>query len=177
MTLVPLSVAVVATTTDTHVGIASGVNSALARVGNLAIVVVPLLAGLSGGDFTDPDAFGGGLGRGMWWCAGLLGCAALAAFGLPGRRDVERLHLRARWWRTATTPLPGRLRWRCHCISSRRRVESGRCDIQVASLALGSTSVSICVSRTRSARPRAADSSSARVTASRSMRARAANGR
>ncbi|HEV2798504.1 MAG TPA: MFS transporter [Nocardioides sp.] len=92
MTLAPIAVAVFAGAPDAHVGIASGINNAVARVGNLAIVAaLPLLAGFGSRGLTDPEAFGGGLAPGLWWCAGLLVCAGVAALALPGRRDVEQM--------------------------------------------------------------------------------------
>lgn len=93
MTLAPVAVAVFAAAPDAHVGIARGINDAVARVGDLAIVAaLPLLAGFGSRGLTDPEAFGAGLGQGLWWCAGLLVCAGVAALGLPGRRDVEQMH-------------------------------------------------------------------------------------
>ncbi|MFC7360138.1 MFS transporter [Nocardioides astragali] len=93
MTLAPIAVAVFAAAPDAHVGIASGINNAVARVGNLAIVAaLPLLAGFGSRGLTDAEAFGAGLAQGLWWCAGLLVCAGVAALWLPGRRHVEQMH-------------------------------------------------------------------------------------
>lgn len=53
----PVTSTVLAAAPDRYVGVASGVNNALARTGTLlAIAVLPAIAGLTGDAYTDPDA-------------------------------------------------------------------------------------------------------------------------
>jgi EmrB/QacA subfamily drug resistance transporter len=77
----PLTATVLASAPDRYAGTASGINNAVARTaGLIAVAVVPVAAGISGADYTDPEAFGEGYVRGMLICAGLLlGGAVLSA--------------------------------------------------------------------------------------------------
>ncbi|WP_206515513.1 MFS transporter [Georgenia faecalis] len=82
----PLTATVLAAAPAEHVGLASGVNNAVARAaGLLAIAALPALVGLDGELVA--DTFSAGYTRAMWWCAGLLllGAAGSGAL-LPGRR-------------------------------------------------------------------------------------------
>ncbi|WP_134766112.1 MFS transporter [Nocardioides sp. 1609] len=77
----PLTAAALGAAPDEHVGMASGVNNAVARTGGLiALAAVPVLAGVS-------DGVGDGFARALWISAGVLvvagGVAALAV-----RNDV-----------------------------------------------------------------------------------------
>ncbi len=82
----PLTATVLAAAPAEHVGLASGVNNAVARAaGLLSVAALPALVGL--GSSLDPDTFGTGYVRAMWWCAGLLLLgAAVSGLLLPGRR-------------------------------------------------------------------------------------------
>jgi EmrB/QacA subfamily drug resistance transporter len=74
----PLTATALAAADDDHAGLASGVNNAVARAGGLvAIAAVPVLAGLTGASYTDPDVFAAGFQRAAW-----ISVAALVAAGL-----------------------------------------------------------------------------------------------
>ncbi|MGY1734811.1 MFS transporter [Geodermatophilus sp. SYSU D00684] len=76
----PLTATVLDSADDRFAGVASGVNNAVARAASLlAVAVVPVVAGIGGDDYADPDAFGSGFRTGMLVCAGLLVAGALVA--------------------------------------------------------------------------------------------------
>lgn len=92
MTLVvaPLTASVLAAAADRFAGTASGVNNAASRVGGLlAVATLPLLVGLSGGEYDDPAALTAGFRAALLWCVGLMVAAALLAAALV-RRPVDR---------------------------------------------------------------------------------------
>lgn len=73
LTVAPLTAAVLAAASVRHAGVASGVNNAVARAaGLLAVAALPVIGGISGGDYRDPAAFGDGFRMAMLVCAGLL---------------------------------------------------------------------------------------------------------
>ncbi|HLS25663.1 MAG TPA: MFS transporter [Beutenbergiaceae bacterium] len=88
----PLTATVLAAAPATHVGLASGVNNAVARAASLLTVAAfPAMVGLSGTDYQDPAVFDAGYTPAMWWCTGLLVLAAvIAAVFVPGPREPVR---------------------------------------------------------------------------------------
>lgn len=75
LTVAPLTAAVLGAAPESRAGIASAVNTAVARAaGLIAVAVVPVAAGLGASDYLDADAFSGGYTTGMLISAGL--CAS-----------------------------------------------------------------------------------------------------
>ncbi|CAN5880178.1 MFS transporter [soil metagenome] len=76
----PLTATVLAAAPDRFAGVASGVSNAVARTGGLlAVAALPAVVGLSGADYDDPDAFGGGYRAAMVVSAVLLVLGGLMA--------------------------------------------------------------------------------------------------
>lgn len=72
-TVAPLTSTALGAVDEGHAGVASGVNTTVARASQLAAVaVVPLLAGITGDSYLDPDAFTDGFRSGMMIAAGLV---------------------------------------------------------------------------------------------------------
>ena len=79
-TVAPLTSTVLAAAPDRHAGLASGVNNAVARVaGLLAVAVLPLLAGLDGNAYADPEPLQPAYRTAMLACAVLLVVGAVIA--------------------------------------------------------------------------------------------------
>lgn len=86
LTVTPVTATVLAAVEDRHAGLASGVNNAVARTGQLlAVATLPVLGGLTGGDFGNPDAFADGFGMAMAIAAGLSLVGAIIAWTMIGR--------------------------------------------------------------------------------------------
>jgi EmrB/QacA subfamily drug resistance transporter len=76
LVVAPVTATVMAAADERHSGIASGINTAVSRLGGLIVVaVLPLVAGLTGEKFYDPAAMAHGFRVAM------LACAALSAAG------------------------------------------------------------------------------------------------
>lgn len=88
----PLTATALGALDDAHAGIASGVNNAVARAaGLLAVAVLPLAAGLGGGDLTDAAALHPVYRTAMLICAGLMVAGGvLAGFFVPSRLPAHR---------------------------------------------------------------------------------------
>ena len=80
-TVAPLTTAVLTAIEGSHAGLASGINNAVARVaGLLAVVLIPLAAGISGIDNIAGEAFSDGFRRAMLMSALLCGGGAAISF-------------------------------------------------------------------------------------------------
>ena len=80
LTVTPLTTTVLAAVTDEHVGLASGVNNAVARTGGLLVIaVLPVVTGLERGGFEDAGAL-----EPAFEVAMLVGAALLALAGALG---------------------------------------------------------------------------------------------
>jgi MFS family permease len=79
--ITPITATVLASVDARHSGIASAVNNALSRLGQMiAVAVLPLAAGLSGTDFEDPAKLAAGFPVAMTIAAGASFAAALLAW-------------------------------------------------------------------------------------------------
>ena len=80
LTVAPLTATALAAVPESHAGLASGVNNAVARIaGLLAVAVLPVVAGLSGLSYTDPAVLGPAFRTVMWVCVALLLTGGLLA--------------------------------------------------------------------------------------------------
>jgi EmrB/QacA subfamily drug resistance transporter len=88
----PVTATALAAVDGAHAGIASGVNNAMSRIGQIAAVaVLPLVAGLSGSDFKDADALESAFPVAMVAAAALSACGGVVAL-LTIRRDALEEH-------------------------------------------------------------------------------------
>jgi EmrB/QacA subfamily drug resistance transporter len=83
--ITPITATVLASVDARHSGIASAVNNALSRLGQMiAVAALPLAAGLSGADFNDPAKLAAGFPVAMTTAAGVSFAAALLAWTTIG---------------------------------------------------------------------------------------------
>ena len=88
-TVTPLTATVLAAVPDHQVGIASGVNNAVARTGGLlAVAVLPVVTGIGADGFDDPSVLRPAFVVAMWVCAGLLAAGGLLAAAFVRRPGV-----------------------------------------------------------------------------------------
>lgn len=91
LTVAPLTSTVLGAAGEELAGTASAVNNDIARVAGLfAVAVIPVAAGISGGDYRDPVAFTGGFGTALLVSAALLAAGGVLAFATI-RRTAGRV--------------------------------------------------------------------------------------
>jgi hypothetical protein len=87
----PLTATVLASAPVELVGVASGVNNAVARAGSLfAVAALPVAVGLSGDQYADPVAFGDAYGKALLACAALLAAGGLVSWLTISRGPLVR---------------------------------------------------------------------------------------
>lgn len=89
----PLTTAVLSAAPSSQAGLASGINNAIARTGQLlAVAALPSLVGITGSGYADPEVVKDGFYGAMLICAGLLVIGAITAAVLvrrgPSKHDI-----------------------------------------------------------------------------------------
>lgn len=95
----PLTATALGAVDDAHAGVASGVNTTVARASQMAAVAaVPVLAGITGDTYLDPAAFSDGYRTGMLIGAGLVALGGVTGWAMirnPSRVEADAAAERA----------------------------------------------------------------------------------
>jgi EmrB/QacA subfamily drug resistance transporter len=84
-TVAPLTWTVLGAAGAEHAGVASAINSVVARAaGSLAVATLPVMAGIVGAAALQPDAFAEGFRRAMWIAAGLVAAGGGLSYATIG---------------------------------------------------------------------------------------------
>ena len=90
LTVAPLTATALGAVADEHAGVASGVNNAVARSGQLlAVAAVPIIAGFAPGVEVGADDLLDGFQRVLWVSAAGATGAAIVAWVTVGRRRLQ----------------------------------------------------------------------------------------
>jgi EmrB/QacA subfamily drug resistance transporter len=89
LVVAPLTAAVLGAASQENAGVASAINTDVARVASLlAVAVIPVAAGISGADHLVPSAFDDGFDTGVMFSAGLAAAGGLLAFATIRTKDA-----------------------------------------------------------------------------------------
>lgn len=91
VTVAPVTATALGAADESNAGVASGVNNAVSRAAGLvAVAALPVVAGLSGADFSDPDAMGEGFRVAMLVTAAVAAAGGVLAALSIRNDDLER---------------------------------------------------------------------------------------
>ena len=94
LVVAPLTATVLGAASEENAGVASAINTDVARVASLlAVAVVPLAAGIGGSDYLDPSAFDDGFQNGVLISAALCAAGGLLAFATIRTEDAGVCHV------------------------------------------------------------------------------------